>query len=527
MNLFIRSQCLLSTRLESLVVGWCIFLLVFFKGQTAFTQTFPTNFTQVAVASGLSAPTVAVAAPDGRLFVALQGGTVRVVKNGSLLPTPFIQLTVNSAGERGLLGIAFDPDFTTNQYIYLYYTVPTSGSVTVHNRISRFKANGDVAVAGSETIVLELNALSSATNHNGGSIVFGPDQKLYVGVGENANSANSQNLDTYLGKILRINPDGSVPSGNPFPTGSEARKRIWSYGLRNPYTITFQPASGRLFVNDVGEVTWEEINDATTGGLNFGWPNAEGTSTNTAYTNPVYTYHHGSGDGFGCAITGGAFYNPTISRYPDSFIGKYFYQDYCSNWINVLDVSGSTAVRSTFATNLSGNSLGLTLGTDGYLYYLSKNSASLYRIVYTGPITPRPDLTTILHAQPSSVNGTAPVSLVVDVFELNSVPTTGSVTVRLTKDPKLSLSFDNSLTNVGGKPVQNNQWSFDGSVSGYYVLRTSQPLTGGGSRSFGLTGTLNAGGTTGALSLSATVEGGGEVNLDNNSDADKIDYFQQ
>ena len=360
------------------------FGLVCLVHQVASAQNFPPNFTQVAVASGLNGPTVVVPSPDGRLFIAQQGGALRVVKDGILLPTPFVQLSVDARGERGLLGIAFDPNFTTNQYIYLYYTVPDNGAATVHNRISRFTANGDVAVVGSELVVLELNPLSGATNHNGGSIAFGPDNKLYVGVGENAVPSNAQNVDNYLGKVLRINSDGSVPVGNPFPTGSEAKKRIWSYGLRNPYTLTFQPGTGRLFVNDVGQSTWEEINDATTGGLNFGWPSAEGPGTNPAFTNPVYAYAHGGGDGVGCAITGGTFYNPTIVRYPLSFVGKYFYQDYCNNWINVLDLSGSTAVRSPYATGLPGLSLSVSTGRDGYLYYVSLSTGTLYRIVYAG-----------------------------------------------------------------------------------------------------------------------------------------------
>jgi glucose/arabinose dehydrogenase len=361
---------------------WVIILLIAFR-QVGFAQTFPANFTQVAVASGMPNPTVVTFAPDGRIFVAQQNGRLRVIKNGSLLATPFIQLTVDSNGERGLLGVAFDPDFVTNQYVYLYYTVPTSGTVTVHNRISRFKADGDVVLAGSETVILELNALSGATNHNGGCIVFGPDNKLYVGVGENANGNNAQNLDNYLGKVLRINPDGSVPAGNPFTTGSESKRRIWAYGLRNPYTLTFQPGTGRLFINDVGQNTWEEINDATTGGKNFGWPTAEGMSTNTAFTNPVYMYEHGSGDGVGCAITGGTFFNSTTTNYPSSFTGKYFFQDYCNNWINVLDLSGSTAVRSSFSTGLPNLSAGLTLGPDGNLYYVSLSTGSLYKIIYT------------------------------------------------------------------------------------------------------------------------------------------------
>ncbi len=366
------------------VIGCCSTFLLLITGQNALAQSFPANFTQVAVASGINAPTVVIPAPDGRLFVAQQAGSLRVVKNGTLLLTPFVQLTVDASGERGLLGIAFDPAFATNQFIYLYYTVPTSGTVTVHNRVSRFTANGDVAVPGSETILLELDPLSGANNHNGGSLVFGADQKLYVAVGENANGSNSQNLDNYLGKVLRINPDGSVPDGNPFTTGSEAKKRIWAYGLRNPYTITVQPGTGRLFVNDVGQSTWEEINEATTGGLNFGWPTAEGVSANPAFTNPIYAYQHGGGDGVGCAITGGTFYNPAIPRYPVSLVGTYFFQDYCNAWINKLDLSGPTAVRSTFATGLSGQNLGITLGVDGYLYYLGRNNGTLYRIVYVG-----------------------------------------------------------------------------------------------------------------------------------------------
>ncbi len=361
----------------------CLSFAICPLAQTAQAQTFPANFSQVTVATGLPAPTVVAFSPDGRIFVAQQNGSLLVIKNGNLLPTPFVQLTVDSNGERGLLGVAFDPDFTTNQYVYLYYTVPANGSVAVHNRISRITANGDQAVAGSELIILELDPLGP-TNHNGGSLVFGPDKKLYVGVGENANPPNAQSLDNYLGKVLRINTDGIVPAGNPFPTGSEARKRIWSYGLRNPYTLTFQPGTGRLFVNDVGQSTWEEINDATTGGRNFGWPTAEGPSANPAFTNPVYAYAHTSTDSTGCAITGGAFYNPAIVRYPPSFVGRYFYQDFCNNWINVLNLSGPTAIRSSFATGLPGLSVGITLGTDGYLYYASLSSGSLYKIIYTG-----------------------------------------------------------------------------------------------------------------------------------------------
>jgi len=140
----------------------------------------PAGFSESLVASGLSNPTAMQFAPDGRLFVAEQGGRLRVIKDGALLPTPFLTVTVSSVGERGLLGIAFDPAFAVNAHIYVYYTATTP---TIHNRISRFTASGDVAVPGSEVIILELDNLSSATNHNGGALNFGPDGKLYAAVG--------------------------------------------------------------------------------------------------------------------------------------------------------------------------------------------------------------------------------------------------------------------------------------------------------------------------------------------------------
>ena len=360
---------------------------------TANAQTLPAGFSQVFVGN-VTNPTAMSFAPDGRLFILEQGGIVRIVKNGLVLPQPFISLNVNSSGERGLLGIAFDPSFSTNNFIYLYYTLSTAAN----NRISRFTANGDVAVTGSEVQVLNLDPLSTATNHNGGTMQFGPDGKLYVGVGENANGANSQNLDTYLGKILRINADGSVPAGNPFTSGSSQKQRLWEYGLRNPYTITFQPGTGRLFVNDVGQNTWEEINDASVGGKNYGWPAAEGNSSNSAYTNPVYSYSHGAASGQGCAITGGTFFNPTSTNYPSSYIGKYFYIDYCNNWIDILTLSGTSATRSPFAAGIAGNPVSIITGKDGNLYFLSRGGSALYKITYTGSQQP------VITSQPKSIS---------------------------------------------------------------------------------------------------------------------------
>src|SRR5438094_6810797 len=210
----------------------CVLLVLAVRAASA--ATLPSGFSESVVASVISNPTAMSFAPDGRLFVCQQTGQLRVIKNDTLLAAPFLTVTTDSTGERGLLGVAFDPDFANNQRVYIYYTVPGS---TPHNRVSRFTANGDVAVPGSETFILDLNDLSTASNHNGGAIHFGLDGKLYVAAGENANSANSQTLANLLGKMLRINSDGSIPSDNPFVNVSGARGEIWAYGLRNPFTF--------------------------------------------------------------------------------------------------------------------------------------------------------------------------------------------------------------------------------------------------------------------------------------------------
>jgi len=307
-------------------------------------------------------------APDGRLFVCQQGGQLRVIKNGSLLSTPFVSLTVDFSGERGLLGIAFDPNFATNHYLYVYYTVATS---PIHNRVSRFTAAGDAAAPGSEVVILELNNLSSATNHNGGAIHFGPDGKLYIAVGENANGANSQTLSNLLGKMLRINADGTIPTDNPFfNTATGNNRAIWALGLRNPFTFAFQPGTGRMFINDVGESTYEEINDGIAGS-NYGWPITEGPTSNPAFRGPIYFYGHGTSNTTGCAIVGGTFYNPPVPQFPSSYTGKYFFADLCNGWIRVFDPATGTA--TAFATGISGP-VDLHVGPDGALYYLALGS---------------------------------------------------------------------------------------------------------------------------------------------------------
>ena len=347
--------------------------------------TLPSGFTETQFGSNVGAsPTAMAFAPDGRLFVCLQGGQLRVIKNGTLLATPFVTVPTTANGERGLLGVAFDPNFSTNQFVYVYYTTNTA---PIHNRISRFTANGDVAAANSESVLVDLDNLSTATNHNGGGLHFGPDGKLYAGVGENANGANAQTLSNRLGKILRYNSDGSIPTDNPFyNTATGANRAIWALGLRNPYTFGFQPGTGRMFINDVGQSAWEEIDDGIAGS-NYGWPTCEGACApaNSNFRDPLFQYGHGTSNTTGCAIVGAAFYNPPVNQFPSSYIGKYFFGDLCSGWIRLFDPAAGTA--SAFATGIA-TLVDLQVGPDGCLYYLAQgNGGQVFRV---SPVAAQP-----------------------------------------------------------------------------------------------------------------------------------------
>ncbi|MBC7931546.1 MAG: PQQ-dependent sugar dehydrogenase [Rubrivivax sp.] len=361
-------------------------LLVLASAQAGRAAVLPEGFTERQIASGLTGATAMALAPDGRLFVCRQNGQLRVIKNGALLPTPFLTLSVDATGERGLLGVAFDPDFANNGFVYVYHTVSASPR---HNRVSRFTADGDVAAANSEALIFRLDDLGGAALHNGGAMHFGPDGKLYVAVGDNARGENAQTLDSLFGKMLRINPDGSIPSDNPFfNTASGNRRAVWAMGLRNPFTFAFQPGTPRLFINDVGEKNWEEVNDGVAG-ANYGWPATEGPTINPSFRAPVFAYGHGEGGG--CAITGGAFYNAPVTQFPSTYVGKYFFADFCSGWIRTLDpADGST---SGFASGVR-LPVDLKVGPEGSLYYLARVGA-VFQISFAGGPTNNSPIGTI------------------------------------------------------------------------------------------------------------------------------------
>jgi glucose/arabinose dehydrogenase len=371
------------------------------------------GFQETPVATGLNGPTAMAIAPDGRLWVLEQAGHVQVFHPGSAAgfdAFDFPASAINSDGERGLLGIAFDPSYDiaspAPDFVYLYHT--STAGPNPHNRISRFtvnNANPDQPTLSSESVIFDLDALSSATNHNGGAIHFGPGGFLFVGVGDNANGANAQALDTVKGKILRIGADGSIPSDNPFfATTTGNNRAIWALGLRNPFTFTFQPGSNRMFINDVGQSTWEEIDEGAAG-ANYGWPTTEGDfdpAQFPGFTRPFYAYHHGSGTFEGDAITGGAFYNPPSANFPPEYAGDYFFADFVNSWINVIDTGDQTVRR--FASDAA-NPVDLKVAADGSLWYLSRGNGAVMRIVFTGVAEPTPTFTTRINFQTANSQG--------------------------------------------------------------------------------------------------------------------------
>src|SRR5215217_7743386 len=247
----------------------------------------PPGFTDSQVVGGLTNPTDMEFAPDGRLFVAEQAGRVRIAKpDGTFTTFLNISTKVDSSGERGLQALTFDPSFSTNRYVYLHYTKKATLTTPVHNRVVRVTASGDKAVAGSEKLIFKLGNQGS-DHHMGGAIDFGTDGKLYIATGDNETPGKAQQLTNLFGKLLRINQDGTIPTNNPFyPTTSGKNRAIWALGLRNPFKFAIKPGTATLFINDVGENTWEEINQGAAG-TNYGWPVYEGPESDANYRPPT------------------------------------------------------------------------------------------------------------------------------------------------------------------------------------------------------------------------------------------------
>jgi uncharacterized protein (TIGR03437 family) len=361
-------------------------LLGLLLASCAFAQEIRT----VQVATGIAGPTDIQTPGDGsgRLFVLQQSGVIRIVKNGSVLSTPFLDIHTKTTGdgERGLLGLAFPPGFAQKQRFYIDYTDLNGDTVIAQYRLT---SNPDVADPASEIVLLHIT--QPFANHNGGQVRFGPDGYLYIGMGDGGSAGdpmgNGQKLGTLLGKLLRIDVESApgqvrIPPDNPFVNQPGARGEIWAYGLRNPWRFTFDRANHDLWIADVGQDTYEEIDlqpAASHGGENYGWNRMEGMHCFMAgcsmqgLTLPIAEYPHTDG---ACSITGGFRYRGSLSP---GLRGTYIYGDLCNGRISGLEWNGSAwASRLLLASNFSIT----TFGEDeaGEVYVADAKAGTIYRI---------------------------------------------------------------------------------------------------------------------------------------------------
>jgi putative heme-binding domain-containing protein len=335
------------------------------EGSSA-TLTLPQGFKAELVAAGFTGATALEVAPDGRIFVCEQTGSLRVIKDGKLLAEPFVKLPVEATWERGLIGVTVAPDFPKTPHVFVCYV---AAKPYPHHVVSRFTARGDVAEPGSECILLEGDDQTKLggtvpAGHQGGAIRFGKDAKLYVAIGDQTAGEPAQRLDTFQGKLLRINPDGSIPDDNPFCCKTTGKYRsTWALGLRNPFTFAVQPETGRLFINDVGGIA-EEINEGIAG-ANYGWPTVEhGPTADPRFRGPIHHYPT-------ACIAGGAF-APTDLDWPKEYRGQYFFGDFNHGWIKII-APAQPAVAKSFATGLR-RPVDLRFGRDGSLYALVRDA---------------------------------------------------------------------------------------------------------------------------------------------------------
>lgn len=351
------------------------------------------------VVSGLKSPTQITNAKDGtnRLFVTEQRGTIRVIQGGVLQPGYFLDIRskVAFSGERGLLGLAFDPNFATNRRLFVYYT--RNGGDIVVSRFTTNAARTDAIESTARPLLLIEH--SAQTNHNGGGMAFGPHNYLYIGVGDGGGSGDPGNdaqekSSTLLGKILRINVNGtgqgtydrySIPGSNPFAGSKPGRGEIWDYGLRNPWRISFDRGSGKMFIADVGQGRYEEINRERVGykgGRNYGWNAMEGMHCYKASkcplkgdTLPNAEYSHSGGN---CSITGGYVYRgPTQT----ALVGLYVFADWCSGRIWTIPYNGAAVnTPETLRADTNVNITSFGESENGELYAVT-SAGGVYQVL--------------------------------------------------------------------------------------------------------------------------------------------------
>lgn len=334
------------------------------------------------VAQGLDAPLFVTApAGDPRLFVVEQPGRIRIVKNGRLLPEPFLDLTsrIRSGGERGLLGLAFHPNYAANGLFFVNFTNRDGDT-----HVERFRVSADPDRADPASAQLVIRIEQPYSNHNGGMIAFAPDGRLWIGMGDGGSGGDpqghGQNRRSLLGKMLRLDVDArapyAIPPDNPYSNGREGRAEIWASGLRNPWRFSFDRGSNFVFLADVGQNKWEEVNvaDARTGGLNYGWNLREGAHrygsprvTAERLVDPAAEYAHSDG----CSVTGGYVYRGQALA---NLRGTYFFSDYCNGWLRSFRwTAGRVTDRREWRVGDLGNVTSFGEDAAGELYVTSSD----------------------------------------------------------------------------------------------------------------------------------------------------------
>lgn len=376
-------------------------------------------------AGGFDSPLELKHAGDDRLFVVERGGLIKILNSdGTVNPTPFLDISsiTTSGGERGLLGLAFHPDYSNNGHFYVYY-INLSGNT----QISRFTVSGDPDVADSSSELQMLSFTQPFTNHNGGHLAFGPDGMLYIASGDGGSGGdpqnNSQTLSTLLGKILRLDvdvPAPYIPADNPFTDNPSVLDEIWAYGVRNPWKFSFDSETGDLWIADVGQNAWEEINrtPGTEAGLNFGWRcyegnnpfNTNGCPPQSELTFPLAVYANASSR---CSITGGYVYRG--DEFP-AIQGLYFFADLCSNEIGTVTQDGDLTFHGTFGAS-SITSFGVDNNQN--LYVVAFGGGSIYKVIDNTPMSVDSNELNNLVLYPNPAKNT--VSLRSENFEIESV----------------------------------------------------------------------------------------------------------
>ncbi|MFQ5501674.1 MAG: PQQ-dependent sugar dehydrogenase [Phycisphaerae bacterium] len=356
-------------------VGLCILvgIMIVASDPIMAAQPAESGFEITTFVSGLEEPVALAFAPDGRLFVAEKGGRVRLVVAGRIADTPFVTLEVNTFIESGLLGLALDPAFEQNRYVYLFATISND-----EQEITRYTDSNGISMG---RTVIRPHLPSRGVFHNGGCLKFGPDGKLYFSIGDNAISNAAQDMNTLAGKICRIQLDGTTPTDNPFRTPTGSPRAIFALGFRNPFRFCFAP-DGRMFAIDVGSDLFqrrEEINLVRAGG-NYGWPVLEGIAAPGAFPefdNPIYAYTDK-----GSAPTGIVYYSG--SQFPAEYQGNLFHLDHTANRVFRVELDGDRVARHSLFVRGEGAPVDLIQGPDGCLYYCELIGGEVKRICFAG-----------------------------------------------------------------------------------------------------------------------------------------------